>query len=152
MDMKQDWVFKTWILTYLTVAAIFVNKLLIVAAQLKDGIDGVNYNMAMNTNNLQNTMCNNTRDIIESQNCGTRAILDAITNNRIEDKNQQIQAQQNEINALRLAASQQAQNAYLIDQLRTKMSTAFISCMQSERSIELFCKFRIRMQHRMQLW
>lgn len=84
------------------------------------GIDGINYNMAMNTNTLQNTMCNNTRDIIESQNSGTRAILDAITANRIEDKNAQITAQQNEINALRLAASQSAQNAYLVDQLGPK--------------------------------
>ena len=31
------------------------------------GIDGINYNMAINTNALQNTMCNNTRDIIENQ-------------------------------------------------------------------------------------
>ena len=42
------------------------------------GLDGINYNMAMNTNTLQNTMntnanglqntmCNNTRDIIQSQ-------------------------------------------------------------------------------------
>lgn len=82
------------------------------------GIDGINYNMAMNTNQLQNAMCNNTRDIIESQNNGTRAILDAITANRIEDKNAQIQAQQNEINALRLAASQERQNSYLISELK----------------------------------
>ena len=73
--------------------------------------------MATNTNTLQNAMCLNTRDIIDSQNNGTRAILDAITANRIEDKNAQIQAQQNEINALRLAASQEKQNNYLISQL-----------------------------------
>lgn len=76
--------------------------------------------MAMNTNQLQNAMCTNTRDIIDSQNNGTRAILDAITANRIEDKNAQIAAQQNEINALRLAASQEKQNNYLISQLGTK--------------------------------
>lgn len=83
-------------------------------------IDSVNYNMAMNNNQLQNAMCNNTRDIIDSQTNGTRAILDAITANRIEDKNAQIQAQQNEINALRLAASQEKQNSYLISQLGQK--------------------------------
>lgn len=92
------------------------------------GIDGINYNMAMNTNNLQNTMCNNTRDIIDSQNCGTRAILDAITQNRIEDKNAQIAAQQNEINALRLSASQSAQNNYLVNTLRPTAVPAYLTC------------------------
>lgn len=92
------------------------------------GIDGLNYNMAMNTNTLQNAMCNNTRDIIDSQNNGTRAILDAITANRIEDKNAQIAAQQNEINKLQLAASQQAQNAYLINELKPCPIPAFLTC------------------------
>lgn len=82
------------------------------------GIDQVNYNMAMNTNALQNTMCNNTRDIIESNNANYRALHDEIVANRIEDKNAQITAQQNEINALRLAASQERQNNYLVGQLR----------------------------------
>ena len=40
-------------------------------------IDGVNYNMATNTCTLQNTMNNNTRDIIDNQNAGTRANLRA---------------------------------------------------------------------------
>lgn len=83
-------------------------------------IDGVNYNMAMNTNAIQNTLCNNTRDIIESNNANYRALHDEIVANRIEDKNAQIQAQQNEINALRLAASQERQNNYLISELKPK--------------------------------
>ena len=82
--------------------------------------------MATNTNALQNAMCLNTRDIIDSQNNGTRAILDALTANRIEDKNAQIQAQQNEINALRLAASQEKQNSYLLDQLKPCPSPSYI--------------------------
>lgn len=85
--------------------------------------------MAMNTNAIQNAMCLNTRDLIDNQNNGTRAILDALTANRIEDKNAQIQAQQNEINALRLKASQSAQNEYLKDQLAPKFPVpAFITC------------------------
>lgn len=83
-------------------------------------IDGVNYNMAMNTNALQQTLCMNTRDIIESQNANYRALHDEIVANRIEDKNAQIMAQQNEINALRLSASQAKQNEYLISRLGTK--------------------------------
>lgn len=82
------------------------------------GIDAVNYNMAMNTNNIQQTLCNNTRDIIENQNANYRALHDEIVANRIEDKNAQIQAQQNEINALRLSASQERQNAYLLSELK----------------------------------
>lgn len=93
---------------------------------IREGISGVNYNLAMSTNSLQNAMCMNTRDIVEAQNCGTRAILDAITANRIEDKNAQIQAQQNEINALRLSASQQAQNAYLLSELKPCPSPSYI--------------------------
>ena len=86
---------------------------------IREGISGVNYNMALNNNALQTTLCNNTRDIIDNQNANYRALHDEIVANRIEDKNAQIAAQQNQINALQLAASQQAQNAYLLDQLRT---------------------------------
>lgn len=72
--------------------------------QTQRAIDGVNYNMATNTCALQNTMNNNTRDIIDSQNAGTRAILDYLC----QDK---IYTLQNEVQALRLAASQSNQNA-----------------------------------------
>ena len=84
---------------------------------IKEGIQGVNFNMAQNTCALQNTMNMNTRDIIESNNANYRALHDEIVANRIEDKNAQITAQQNEINALRLAASQERQNSFLISQL-----------------------------------
>ena len=82
----------------------------------------------MNTNQLQNTMCMNTRDIVDSMNANYRALHDEIVANRIEDKNAQIQAQQNEINALRLSASQSAQNSYLINTLRPTAIPAYITC------------------------
>ena len=82
--------------------------------------------MAMNTNGIQQTLCNNTRDIIENQNANYRALHDEIVANRIEDKNAQIAAQQNEINALRLSASQSAQNAYLLSELKPCPSAAYI--------------------------
>jgi hypothetical protein len=69
-------------------------------------IDGVNYNMATNTCALQNTMNNNTRDIIENQNSNSRAILDYLC----QDKISTLQA---ENQSLRLAASQANQNAVL---------------------------------------
>ena len=74
--------------------------------QTQRAFDGVNYNMATQTNALQNTMNNNTRDIIDNQNAGTRAILDYLC----QDK---IQTLQNENQSLRLAASQADQNAVL---------------------------------------
>ena len=88
--------------------------------QTQRAIDGVNYNLATNTCALQNTMNMNTRDIVDTVNANYRALHDEIVANRIEDKNAQIQAQQNEINSLRLAASQERQNNYLISQLGPK--------------------------------
>ena len=85
-------------------------------ANIKD----VSYNIAMGNNALQNTLCNTTRDIIENQNANYRALHDEIIANKIEMKNDRIAEQQNEINALRLAASQERQNNYLVSKLGQK--------------------------------
>lgn len=90
------------------------------------GLDAINYNNVINTNAIQQTLCTSTRDIIENQNANYRALHDEIVANRIEDKNAQITAQQNEINALRLKASQEAQNNYLISQLKPCPDPAYI--------------------------
>lgn len=74
--------------------------------ETREAIQGVNYNMATNTCALQNTMNNNTRDIIDSQQAGTRAILEFLTNDKIAT----LQAENND---LRRAASQDRQNALL---------------------------------------
>ena len=94
--------------------------------QTQRAIDGVNYNMATNTCAITNNATMNTRDIIEAVNTNYRALHDEIVANRIEDKNAQIVAQQNEINALRLKASQEAQNAYLINELKPCPSPSYI--------------------------
>lgn len=73
---------------------------------VREAIQGVNFNMAQNTCALQNTMNNNTRDIIDSQQAGTRAILDYLC----QDKIATLQAENND---LRRAASQDRQNALL---------------------------------------
>lgn len=93
---------------------------------LRSDIQGINYNMAMNTNGIQQTLCNTTRDIIENQNANYRALHDELISFRIQDKDAQIQAQQNEINALRLSASQERQNAYLLSELKPCPSAAYI--------------------------
>lgn len=69
-------------------------------------IDGINNNMATQTNALQTAMCTNTRDIIVSHQAGTRAILDFLT----QDKISTLQA---ENQALKFAASQASQNAFI---------------------------------------
>ena len=93
---------------------------------LQDCCCKTNYNMATNTNAIQQSLCNGFRDVIDSQNANYRALHDEIVANRIEDKNAQIAAQQNEINALRLKASQTEQNQYLIGQLKPCPSAAYI--------------------------
>ena len=74
--------------------------------KVERGIDGINYNNAIQTNVLQQTMCNNTRDILESNNNNTRAILDFLTKDKIDT----LQA---ENQALKFQASQTAQNSFI---------------------------------------
>lgn len=95
------------------------SQLAMCCCDIERGIDGVNYNMATNTCALQNTMNTNTRDIIESQNAGTRAILDFLTQDKID-------ALRSENNELRRAASQDRQNAYLTTAM-TEQTNALIS-------------------------
>lgn len=100
---------------------------------IREGISGVNYNMAMNSNALQSAIntgfCQtnyngqtNTRDIIESQNANTRAILEAIEANKVEALKDRIAEQNQQINALQLASSQAAQNNYIVNTLSDKLS------------------------------
>ena len=84
-------------------------------------IDGVNYNIATQTNAIQNAMCNNTRDIIDNQNSNTRSILDFLVN----DKLATLQAENQN---LKLAASQAAQNQFLVNELRPCAKPAYITC------------------------
>lgn len=86
------------------------------------------YEMAKGFCSTNNTIAMSTRDIVDNMNANYRALHDEIVANRIEDKNAQIQAQQNEINALRLSASQSAQNEYLVNQLRPCPVPAYITC------------------------
>lgn len=74
--------------------------------QNREAISQVRFDMAQDTCALQNTMNTSTRDIIESQNAGTRAILDYLCNEKIST----LQAENND---LRRAASQDRQSALL---------------------------------------
>lgn len=84
-------------------------------------IEGVRYDMAAQACDTRNTVQNATRDIVENQNVNSRAILDFLTNSKMRDLESANQE-------LRLAASQSAQNNYLISQLRPCPSPAYITC------------------------
>lgn len=84
-------------------------------------IEGVRYDMATQACDTRNTVQNATRDIVENQNANSRAILDFLTNSKMRDLESANQE-------LRLAASQAAQNNYLISQLRPTPIPAYASC------------------------
>ena len=88
---------------------------------LKQAIGDVNYNMAAQTNILQNTVNNGFRDVIEAQNAGTQRIIDTIT----QDK---IQSLQTELQSAQLQLSNQAQTNNIINALRPTPIPAYITC------------------------
>lgn len=88
---------------------------------LKQAIGDVNYNMAAQTNILQNTVNNGFRDVIEAQNAGTQRIIDTIT----QDK---IQSLQTELQSAQLQLSNAAQTNNIINALRPTPIPAYITC------------------------
>ena len=89
--------------------------------ETREAIQGVNYNLATqacDTRNqmqqgfcaIQNTLNNNTRDVIDNQNANSRAILDFLT----QDKIATLQAENTD---LRRAASQDRQSALLTTEM-----------------------------------
>jgi hypothetical protein len=75
---------------------------------IERGLCEVNYNILTQSNGINTSIATAARDIIENNNNGVRSILDFLT----QDKISTLQA---ENQALRLTASQQAQNAFLVD-------------------------------------
>ena len=78
----------------------------------------VRYDMAAQACDTRNTVQNATRDIIDNANANSRAILDFLTQSKLSD----LQA---ENQGLKLAASQAAQNSYLVSQLRPSPIPAY---------------------------
>ena len=96
---------------------------------LKQGLGEVNYNLAAQTNILQNTVNNNGtaiqqalntgfRDVIDAQNAGTQRIVDMIT----QDK---IQSLQTDLQSAQLQLSNQAQTNNIINALRPTPTPAY---------------------------
>lgn len=89
---------------------------------IRESISGVNYNLATQANGLSRAIENGfaqTGYNMATQNCATLNAIDKV-GDRIIDYMAQQNAQQlrDENAALRLAASQQAQNAFLVQQLK----------------------------------
>lgn len=78
----------------------------------------VRYDMATQACDTRNTVNTATRDIIDANNQNSRAILDFLTQSKLSDL-------QTENQNLKLAASQAAQNNYLISQLRPSPIPAY---------------------------
>ena len=81
----------------------------------------IKYQMATDTCAIQNTIQNTTRDVIDNQNCNTRQILDFLVNDKISTLQQENQN-------LKLAASQAAQNNYLLSELKPCPQPAYLTC------------------------
>ena len=76
------------------------------------------YDMATQGCDTRNTIQTATRDIIDNANSNSRAILDFLTQSKLQDL-------QSENQGLKLAASQAAQNSYLVSQLRPSPIPAY---------------------------
>lgn len=87
----------------------------------RSAIAQVRYDMAAQACDTRNTVQNATRDIIDNANQNSRAILDFLTQSKLADL-------QSENHGLKLAASQAAQNNYLISQLRPTPIPSYPSC------------------------
>lgn len=83
------------------------------ASGIQNAIQGVRYDLAAQSCDTRNVIQSATRDLLENNNASTRAILDAMTAQRIEAKDEKIAAQNQQIFQLQLAASQADQNAVL---------------------------------------
>ena len=103
------------------------------------GFADTNYNLANQANmldrNISDKFCQtnfnaqtNTRNVIDSQNANTQAILAKLDAIEVARKDEKI-AELTAMNAdLRLRASQEAQNNYLVNQLRPCPVPAYVTC------------------------
>lgn len=80
---------------------------------MAQGFSDLNYNLATQECQTRQAVTDSARDIIDNQNANTRSILDFLTQDRLNTLTAENQS-------LKFAASQQAQNAYLVQQLGAK--------------------------------
>ena len=78
---------------------------------IERGFAETNYNLATQACDTRRAIVDSTRDIIDNNNAGVRSILDFLTQDKIATLTAENQS-------LKFAASQAAQNAYLVNELR----------------------------------
>lgn len=111
------------------------------AAEISRGVErgfsDTNYNLATQSNALTTAVNNgfcqagfaaqtNTRDIIDNASANTRAILEKLSKMEIDAKNDKIADLTARLNRADLAASQAAQNTYLINELKPCPQPAYV--------------------------
>lgn len=111
------------------------------AAEISRGVErgfaDTNYNLAIQANGLSTAVANgfcqtnfnaqtNTRDIIDSATANTRAILEKLNKMEIDAKDDKIAYLTAKLNKADLAASQAAQNTYLISELKPCPQPAYV--------------------------
>ena len=97
-------------------------------------IDGVNYNLATQACETRNLIQNITRDITDNANANARAILDAMTAQRIEAKDARIAEQDRALFMANLRESQATQNAYLLGYLDPRPVPSYPACPPNGRA------------------
>ena len=100
---------------------------------IREGISGINYNLATQACGIGRQIESGfaqTNYNMAAQNCQTLQAIDKVGDRVIDYlANEKMQSLRDENQALRLAASQQAQNNYLVDQLGQKCPIpAYITC------------------------
>lgn len=86
---------------------------------IERGFADTNYNMATQFCDTRRAVTDAARDIIDNNNAGVRSILDFLTNDKIATLTAENQS-------LKFAASQEAQNNYLVAQLRPAPAPAYV--------------------------
>jgi hypothetical protein len=94
--------------------------------QTQRAIDGINYNMATQACDTRRTIADAARDIIENANANYRALHEENIAIQMAQKDDRIADLTARLNRADLAASQAAQNAYLIGQIKPCPEPAYI--------------------------
>lgn len=86
----------------------------------------LNYNLATQSCQTRQAIADGTRSIIDNDNANYRALNDRLTAMEMGQKDQRIADLQQQLSAMQLAASQQAQNNYIVNALKPAPVPAWI--------------------------
>lgn len=93
--------------------------------QQQANVAQIRYDMATSDCAIKNAISNAVESINQNANANYRQLHDEMVANRMADLNETIRRQESQINGLQLAASQAAQNQYLINELRPPAVPAY---------------------------